>query len=341
MKEFIKKCPFVFSLLISTILAMDFYVVKYELIDLKLNQNLITEESKSGDDVSETFNEIEEDSLEAMVHTQENEKLQDITDDSVKIETDEIEQNENEVEVVEKEEEPVIGITEFVTYEPKDVHSPYYSDSGRKALTTEYPYSVVDESYFEDAAFIGDSRTIGLYDYAGFDKADFYADNGFCAYLWKKKGTVTLQNSHEKVNLEEAFSNKEYKKIYLMVGMNDCGYGNTDTFKETYEEMIEMLESKQPSAIIYLLAIMNVTKDKSDQQTVFTSAHINDKNVAIAECANGVNRFYLDYNDLYSDEEGYLLKGYSFDGIHLYGNKYEPWATFFKEHAVIKDDGAI
>lgn len=362
MKEFIKKCPFAFSLLISAIFVMDFYAVKYELVDLKLNQDSIITDDAQNSETKEAGNDVEEAVLEVMADIEGNstleaetdpllhpadavadldETLQSASNDNVQTSSEQLNEEEYTETVEEIEEEEIIGITEFVSYEPQEVHSPYYKDPGKKALTTKYPYSVVDESYFDDAAFIGDSRTIGLFDYAGFTNADFYADNGFCAFSWKKKGTVTLQNVHEKVNLEEALTNKEYKKVYLLVGMNDCGYGDTEAFKETYEEMVEMLEDKQPNAIIYLVAIMNVTKQKSEQQNIFTSIHINDKNVAIAECANGINRFYLDYNDLYSDEEGYLLSSYSFDGIHLYGNKYEPWATFFKEHAIVKDNGAF
>lgn len=352
MKEFIKKCPFVFSLLLSMILVLDFYVVKYEKFDLKLNLNITNNEltAESADENAAVDVPLEVGTDDTMPENSGDLSVKEGENDSLVMEEDpllhpgensgvihEASDEENEAKVEEEfieEEKPIEYVTEFVTYEPKETHSPYYSDPGKKALTTNYPYCTVDESYFADAAFIGDSRTLGLFDYAGFDQADFYADNGFCAYLWKKKGIVTLQNTHEKVNLEEELSKKTYGKIYLMVGMNDCGYGNTDTFKEIYEEMIEMLEEKQPDAIIYLVAVMNVTKAKSEQQTVFNAVHINDKNVAIAECANGMNRFYLDYNDLYSDEEGYLLSNYSFDGIHLYGNKYDSWIQFFKEHAV-------
>ena len=355
MKEFIKKCPFVFALMLSGFLVFDFYIVKNDYLQIMPDADVQTFVSKSEDkvvDKKENTDITDEMTQEGELDVNQDPLLQGNSGNNVsQNEFDENEANGNEGNVAgessaedtagqQNSEEPYVGVTEFLTYEPSEVKSPYFKDPGKKALTTTYPYETVDVSYFDDAAFIGDSRTIGLFDYAGFEGADFYADNGFCAYLWKKKGQVTLQNTHQKVVLADALSQKKYGKIYLMVGMNDCGYGTTETFKETLEEMIQMIEDKQPDAVIFLAAIMNVTKEKEEQQDLFTKVHINAKNVAIAECANGTNRFYLDYNDLYEDEEGYLRATDSFDGIHLYGNKYGPWIQFILEHGIVKGETA-
>ena len=40
----------------------------------------------------------------------------------------------------------------------------------------------VDDSYFDDAVFIGDSRTVGLHDYGGLDHSDFFATVGMNIY---------------------------------------------------------------------------------------------------------------------------------------------------------------
>lgn len=375
MKEFVKKCPFVFALMLSGFLVFDFYIVKNDYLKIMPDADMQAFASKSEGkvvDEKESSYVLDEMTQEGALDICQDPLLQGNSDSNTddnsvsRNDSDGNEANGNEIsesktegsagqqdgknqgsleeqqnaDGQQKSEEPYVGVTEFLTYEPSDVKSPYFKDPGKKALTTTYPYETVDASYFEDVAFIGDSRTIGLFDYAGFEGADFYADNGFCAYLWKKKGQVTLQNIHQKVVLEDALGQKQYGKIYLMVGMNDCGYGTTETFRETLEEMLQMIEDRQPNAIIFLTAIMNVTKEKEEQQDLFTKVHINAKNVAIAECANGINRFYLDYNDLYEDEEGYLRASDSFDGVHLYGNKYGPWIQFFLEHGIVKGETA-
>ena len=130
-------------------------------------------------------------------------------------------------------EKQVRGRTIFATYTPVETHSIYYTDVGEVALTTDYPYTTVGEDYFEDAAFIGDSRTLGISDYSGLD-ADFYCENGMTIYkMFDEKGIV-YQKSGEKVNLLEALQQKKYGKIYIMLGMNELGYRDTNYFMEKY-----------------------------------------------------------------------------------------------------------
>lgn len=226
------------------------------------------------------------------------------------------------------------GVTNFITYVPTQVDSKYYSDPGKIALTTDYDYSTVDDSYFDDAAFIGDSRTLGLNDYSGWTNADFFCENGFCTYLWKKGTEVTYQKTHRKMTLEDAVSLRKYGKIYLMIGMNDCGYGTTEDFRGRLQDMIAMIEDRQPDAVIYLMANLHISKAKSDGDAIFNNTDINDKNVVIGECADGVRTFYLDYNGLYTDDSGFLKQELTFDGVHLYAKYYQPWLDYIRSHAV-------
>ncbi len=136
------------------------------------------------------------------------------------------------------------------------------------------------------------------------------------------------------MTLEDAVSMRKYGKIYLMIGMNDCGYGTTEDFRGRLQDMITMIEGRQPDAIIYLMANLHISKAKSDGDAIFNNTDINDKNVVIAECADGVRTFYLDYNGLYTDDSGFLKQELTFDGVHLYAKYYQPWLDYIKSHAV-------
>lgn len=240
----------------------------------------------------------------------------------------------------EEMEEPAIGteanpaVTSFLTYDPVPVQSRYYRDAGRIGLTTDYPYETVTDDYFDDAAWIGDSRVLGIYDYSGWN-SDFYCDNGYCLYSWSKQKAVTCQNRRDKSTLEDAMKEHQYGKIYIMMGMNDCGYASTEVFQEEYRALLDMLAQTQPDATLYLVANLHITRAK-DGGEVYTNLNINAKNAAIAECADGYRSFYLDYNDLFTDEEGYLEDGISFDGVHLYASNYDTWTDFFRQHAVLR-----
>lgn len=231
----------------------------------------------------------------------------------------------------------VKGRTVFVPYSPAETHSVYYTDVGEVALTTEYPYTTVGEDYFDDAAFIGDSRTLGISDYSGLN-ADFYCENGMTIYkMFDEKGIVYQKNG-EKVNLGQVLQQKKYGKIYIMLGMNELGYRDTGYFMEKYREVLEQIREWQPQGIIYVMANLHVSEQKNNNETEFNNININAKNDAAARLADGVNIFYLDSNPLFTDDNGFLKADLTFDGVHLYADNYAVWKSFLMEHGVIRED---
>lgn len=255
------------------------------------------------------------------------------------------ENDEYSEENVENSENEKKGITKFVFYEPQETDSYYYSDAGKIALTTEYPYTKESISYFNDAIFIGDSRTLGISDYAGLDEADFYCDSGMTVLKLFDAGGVTYQKTGKKEDLNQVLQQKQYGKVYIMLGMNDLGYGTTDMYLERYRKTVDKIREWQPDAIIYIMANLHVSREKNKPETEFNNININDKNAASALLANGTDIFYLDANPLFTDSEGFLNSELTFDGVHLYAKHYDAWREFLLEHAVepkntIQDEGA-
>lgn len=228
------------------------------------------------------------------------------------------------------------GQTIFVPYTPVETDSVYYSDAGKYALTTEYDYTKVEEDYFKDAVFIGDSRTLGIADYAKID-ADFYCESGMMIFKLLSDKGIKNPKTGEKVNLSEVLQQKEYGKIYIMLGLNELGYGNTERFYEKYKEVLEKIKEWQPQAVIFVMANLHVSQEKNNYSTEFNNINVNDKNVAVANLADGINIFYLDCNPLFVDESGFLKAELTFDGVHLYANSYSVWKDFLMEHGVVKD----
>ena len=225
------------------------------------------------------------------------------------------------------------GITRFIEYEPQEIDSRYYSDAGKVALTTEYPYAKENNCYFSDAAFLGDSRTLGISDYAGLEEADFYCDSGMMIFKLLEE-EITYQKTGDKVDLTQVLQEKQYGKIYIMLGMNELGYGNTETYLEQYRKVVDQIREWQPQAIIYVMANLHVSREKNNMETEFNNININDKNAASAQLANGTDIFYLDANPLFTDRDGFLNAELTFDGVHLYAQHYDVWREFLLEHAV-------
>lgn len=282
------------------------------------------------------------------------------TEDSEKTESGKVQENEGNLQdgateelnqdlnnntsyaerIAQNEENETKGVTKYKYYTPQEVDSIYYTDAGKIALTTEYPYETVDETYFDDAAFIGDSRTLGLSDYIGFDQADFYCENSMTIFKLLEDEGIKYQKTGDKVDLKEVLQQKKYGKIYIMLGINEYGYGNTGMWADKYRETVEQIREWQPEAIIYIMANLHISKEKDedDKEVDFNNLNINDKNAASASLANGTDIFYLDVNPLFTDDDGYLNSDLTFDGVHLYAQHYDVWRQFLMEHAVVKEN---
>lgn len=202
-------------------------------------------------------------------------------------------------------------------------------------LPKEVVYHTVDDSYFADALFIGDSRTVGMYEYGGLEKiSTFYASTGLTIYKMFDSKIVAVPGQKKKITVEEALSEKQFAKIYLMIGINEMGTGTVESFMKAYGEAVQHLQQLQPDAVIYLQAIMKVTTERSAQGDYITNEGIEARNEEIAKLADDEKIFYLDVNPLICDETGGMVASYTYDGVHLKAQYIPIWLDFLKEHAV-------
>lgn len=197
-----------------------------------------------------------------------------------------------------------------------------------------WEYETATADYFDDALFIGDSRTVGLCDYAGLDNATFYASTGLTVYKIFSAEIVPVKGSRQKQTIEEALTERQFSKIYLMIGINEMGTGTVDTFMEKYKEVVAHLQELEPDAILYLQAIMRVSKERSSKGDYINNEGIDERNAEIAKLADNEKIFYLDVNPLVCDEEGGLISEYTFDGVHLRAAYIGIWKQFLMEHTV-------
>ena len=226
--------------------------------------------------------------------------------------------------------------TQYVEVDKTPVDSVYYSNPGVKALTTDYPYITVDKSYFDDALFIGDSRVEGMRLYSGLDNAVFYCKEGlFMSDVLTENIGIAPDGS--RTTIPDALSQTQFKKIFIMIGINSIGIGNTADYKAQYQEILAEIQRHQPQAIVFINSIMNVTTEKSNRDPVINNVNINDKNVAAAGFANGVDIFYIDVNDYVTNDDGGLIPEYTWDGVHLYGQYYSLWVQCLEEHGVSEE----
>lgn len=208
------------------------------------------------------------------------------------------------------------------------------ADSGQADEDKTYDFTTVDQSYFDDALFIGDSRTVGLHDYSGWDNATYYASIGLTVYDLFTKPVV--EENGTTITIEQALTEHKFGKIYLMIGINEMGTGTIDSFMEAYQNAVAHLQELQPDAILFVEGIMYVKKEKSDTDPIFNNPNIQARNDRIAALADNKKIFYIDVNEVVTDETGNLNPEYTYDEVHLLGRYYSIWTDFLLAHGIVK-----
>ncbi len=203
------------------------------------------------------------------------------------------------------------------------------------AALPEVQYMTVEDDYFSDAVFIGDSRTVGMFEYGGLEEiSTFYASTGLTVYKMFESEIASVPGERKKITVEEALQQNSFAKIYLMIGINEMGTGTVESFLEKYQEVVAHLQELQPDAVIYLQAIIKVTAERSAQGDYITNEGIIARNEGIAKLADNRKIFFLDVNPEVCDEAGGMIPDYTFDGVHLKAKYIEIWKDYLKTHAI-------
>ncbi len=183
-------------------------------------------------------------------------------------------------------------------------------------------FVTVDESWFDDALFIGDSHTEGLCDYGILPNATYYYKRGVDVWSIMKKNVVG-----GKMTIPEALAQNRFGKIYIMLGINEIACGTTESFAGQYAAVVAQIRELQPDALIYIQAIFHTSQRKSDN-SVFKNEVINERNEAISHIADGEHVFFIDCNAVFDDENGALTSSYTGDGVHVMAPYYPLWRDY-------------
>ena len=211
--------------------------------------------------------------------------------------------------------------------DPSDKRDPGAEDPDEPFTFPDEP--VKPEDPFQNALFIGDSRTVGIAKFAGIEGADFYACTGMSVYtVWKETSSV---GNWGKMLLEEVLQQKDYDRIYLMLGINELGY-NMDKTITTHAALVARIRELQPRAYLMICANMHVTQKRSSSDKIINNARIDQLDAAFSQQADGKSIFYLDVNPVFDDENGALGAQYTQDNTHILGKYYALWKDFLLEN---------
>ena len=197
---------------------------------------------------------------------------------------------------------------------------------------TEVPVSeAVGTEYFHDAVFIGDSRTEGLMLYANTGEAQFLTHKGL--KVDTAFSSEVIKEGDEKITVIEALKRHRYKKIYVMLGVNELGWVHESAFIQRYGELVDAIRESQPDAVVYLQSILPVSASKSAEDKIYNNPRIETYNRLIRQLAEEKGVYYLQVADAVQ-VDGVLPEEATTDGVHLVPAYCKKWLEYLETHTV-------
>ena len=198
----------------------------------------------------------------------------------------------------------------------------------------------VDDSWFEDAVFLGDSRTEGLQLYSGITAGTFFWEWGMSVFKIDDTGHRKVAVNGEKMTLMEALSTGTWNKVYIMIGINDLGY-QASSYHEALGKMIDRVREIQSGAVIYLQTMPPVNDAMAQKSGL--AYYVNNENVtafneAIVQVAQEKQVVLLDTAQCLTGSDGQLPADMSSDGVHFKRAGYETWLGYLKSHTLRPED---
>jgi len=190
--------------------------------------------------------------------------------------------------------------------------------------------AAVSDSYFDDACFIGHSIVNGMKLYFSLPNADYYSSDGVSA------GGILAYDQFPGT-LADILSKRSYGKVYIMLGINEIGPGDAkaNNFYNNICAVVDLIEAKQPSAVIYLISILPVSKSRSDSSENFTRDNVIAFNAKQMQASLDKNVYYLDAFGAVADANGYFpASDCAADGIHPVKAEYAVLKDYLKTHTM-------
>ena len=199
----------------------------------------------------------------------------------------------------------------------------------------------VDTSWFDDAAFIGDSTGVLMAYYTG-DRglggaAMLVAGNFGC---WWASQPVTETSPHPvwgglKLPIADMVQAFGSKKVFIKMGMNDLASGLDNAYR-LYVNMVDAILEKSPDAQIYIESLTPMIRDAASVCDFRSNYIIRVFNESLKQLCRDRGYVYLDLYWAMADAEGYLPDEYCCDipdmGFHLTFSGIEKQIEYIRSH---------
>ena len=192
-------------------------------------------------------------------------------------------------------------------------------------------------SFFDDAAFIGDSVTLALKNYCAssgaLGKATF-----LCVGSYSVNNAVTngLYINYQGQNMtpQDALKKCGAKKVFIMLGMNDIalfGERSIGVAMDNWATMLSRIRQKYPDIEVYIQSATPIYT--AGQVGGLNNKHMDAYNASLKEFAQKNNCYYIDIATPMKDSTGGLAAKYCSDSyVHLTQAACQLWVSTLKNH---------
>ena len=189
----------------------------------------------------------------------------------------------------------------------------------------------VEDEYFADAVFLGDSRTEGFSLYSGLEQGTYlYAVGATVESVFSKRTQTAADGTAQ--TLMDALAAGSFSKVYVMLGINELGWPRIETFSDQYSALVDRIRELQPDAQIALESILPVSAGQEAKGSYVNNERIAQFNAVIRQLAEERGCTYLDVAEALTDAEGCLPDGWTWDGIHLNVEGCRQWLAYLRAH---------
>lgn len=210
---------------------------------------------------------------------------------------------------------------------------------------TRTTFTTVDASWFDDAAFVGDSVTLKLSYYAAatgcLGNAQFFASGslGSANAMWELSNPQAVHPSYQGQTMlvEDCVAASGAAKLFIMLGMNDISIYGIDSAVENYQTLLERILAKSPNLTVYVQSMTPMTSTSNLLGQSINSDTIRQYNDRLQQLCQQQGWHYVDVASVMYDESGsYLRTDYCSDpddmGIHFSEAGCQAWVDYLCSH---------
>ncbi len=202
----------------------------------------------------------------------------------------------------------------------------------------------VDASYFDNAAFVGDSVSLKLSYYAAatgaLGNAQFFTAGslGSANSLWEvSEESVHPSYQGTKMLVEDCIANSGAEVVYIMLGMNDIGLYGIDDSVKNYKTLVDRILEKSPNVQIVVQSMTPMTDTSEILGESLNNENIKVYNEKLKELCTQQSWAFVDVASVMYDADGVNLnRDFCSDpdglGVHFTEAGCDKWVEYLCTH---------